>query len=93
MVSVDNEARQEEIHAKCRAICASAVDGSYSELFEPEFHDWIEPMLDEVEVSKDGKLRLHLRYVIESDEDAVAFLRSRGLECTVEEIEFLRSSI
>lgn len=93
MASVDEDTKQDEIYDKCRAICASAVECTYMELFEPEFHDWIEPMLDEIEVSKDGKMRLHLRYVIESDEDAVLFLRNRGIECTIKDLEFLRSSI
>ena len=65
MAEVDIETRQEEIHTKCWAICANAVDGTYKELFEPEFHDWIEPMLDEVEISKDGKAPAHpIRYRI-----------------------------
>jgi len=92
MQSSPNPSHLASLKSKGRMACTNEIEGRYMALFEPYFHDYFEPTVLEVTFTPEGKLRATIEHVVESNLDAVGFLKIRGFELTSEEILALQTT-
>jgi hypothetical protein len=86
-----NAKRRQFVKDQVEAICREFASWrTHDDILGPGFHEDYDPTLSDIEVNGEGKLVLSFTLAIKSDVDAAEFFKSRGLDCTAEELAFLK---